>query len=141
MNISLETMRVGSNTMDAGDIIVVMITGEWAAWDQVANAYHMVGGVRAPRTELVHITGVPISIIDKAFILLESQRGPPQDPEDPHSGELIHERVWGITRNTLPISYIQTLNNDRELTLSWDKAKGYIRNKVTEKTLTARDLA
>ena len=141
MDITLEIMKVAHGDYEKGDIVDGWKATDHAEWDDVEGEYHIVGGVYSPNTGYVHITGVPISVVQKIKILIEMQWKTPTIPEDPHSGGIEKKRKWHALIDAIPAGVKQKFNSNGEITFSWTTVKNFIHNKVLDKLLEASDLA
>lgn len=75
----------------------------------------------------VHITGVPNTLIEKIKKLKEAKMG----EESPTTGikEFIFRHDWRVDRSMLSASIRQKLLNDRQITVTWEQAKPFIKRK------------
>lgn len=97
----------------------------------------------APNTRMVfiHITDVPIIAIQKAKALMGEDFTLIPGPEvGSWDKDVNRRRKWNVADVDLPVPALNKLKNDREFTVTWTKAKPYLKNKVTELYATDGDL-
>lgn len=129
MDITLQVMvnvpTHGLNPMKAamryrnGDILAVYRTNTIA--DMVDGKWKMRRVITAPRSVFVHITNVPQILAQKAVRRLIERHQP--------AGETFRRRHYRIPPSVVPQAIKDTLQADKEVTVSWTQAKQVIRRK------------
>ena len=84
----------------------------------------------------IHITGVPATAIQKAKFLTRLNLDP-AFPE--HEQVMLGRRRWRGLLDDLPVGLKQQLQNNREITITWTKAKPFIKDHVADRLITDSD--
>ncbi len=86
----------------------------------------------------IHITGVPVTAIRKAKFLAK----PSFDPAFPEDDEvMLSRRRWRVLLDDLPAGVKATLLAERQITVTWEQAKPFIKDHVEDRSISDGDLA
>lgn len=93
------------------------------------------------RMVFVHITDVPVTAIDKARALMTGQtQTEPGEVVGEWNVVTLKRRRWNIADADLPAAARVALRDNREVTVTWDKTKAYLKDKVTDAYATNESL-
>lgn len=87
----------------------------------------------------VHITDVPATVVRKVKELLEQPDFDPAEPEDDQV--LRSRRRWRVLLDDMPANLRNRLRDDRQITVTWTKAKPFLKNHVEDRLIDDTDFA
>ena len=86
----------------------------------------------------IHITGVPTTAIQKARFLAKWNLDPAFSEDD---AIMLGRRRWRVMLDDMPAGVKATLLAERQITVTWEKAKPFIKDHVEDRLISDGDLA
>ena len=85
----------------------------------------------------IHITDVPVAVLQKAKFLTQFNL----DPASPIEPVLLSRRRWRGLLDDMPTPVKNSLRDAREVTVTWKKAKPFIKDFVADRLVDDGDFA
>lgn len=121
---------------------VTKVAGQWQRGDIFDGVSTSTLGRAAPNPKRnfvwIHITGVPITAIQKAKFLTKHYWDPLLNEWE---APMLSRRRWRGLLDDLPVGIKDKLRDEGQVTVTWEQAKPFIWDHVDGRTVTDGDMA